>query len=213
MIKNTNLYLLIESTVTKINIERGKATGVEYVPTVVTEGTTPPRQTVKARKLVILTAGSLSSPRILERSGLGAKVILEAAGVTPIVDLPGVGTNYQDHNICLSAYKVADDCETSDDMCRRDPDAILKAEEGWLSGKGTMTSNFVDSGARLRPTEAEVTSLGPDFQNYWKKQFEKAEDKAVIFTAWANGYATHHSTPNFTGPQTRPDLYPQKICR
>lgn len=199
MIKNTNLHLLTESTVTKINIEGGKATSVEYVPTVVAEGTTLPRQTVKARKLVILTAGALSSPRILERSGLGAKAILEAAGVTPIVDLPGVGTNYQDHNANSSVYKVADDCETSDDTCRLDPDAILKADEGWLSGKGTMTSNFIDSGAKLRPTEAEVTSLGPDFQKYWKEQFEKAEDKPVILACWANGYATRHPTPKFHG--------------
>lgn len=197
MAKGTNLHLLVKSTVTKINIEGGKATGVEYVPTVETEGTTPPRQTVKARKLVILTAGCLGSPRIMERSGLGDKAILKVAGVTPIVDLPGVGTNYQDHNTFASVYRVADDCETFDDTCRRNPDAILKAEEGWLSGKGTMTSNFIDCGARLRPTEAEVASLGPDFQNYWKKQFEKAEDKPVVFAAWANGYATRHSIPKF----------------
>lgn len=185
MIKNPNLHLLVESTVSKINIEGGKATGVEYVPT---EGTTSPRQTVKARKLVVLTAGSLGSPQILERSGVGAKSILEAAGITTIVDLPGVGTNYQDHNLFSSVYKMADDTETFDDTCRLDPDTILRAEEAWLNGKGTMSTNFLDSGAKLRPTEAEVASLGPDFQKYWKEYFEKAEDKPVVFACWANGY-------------------------
>lgn len=207
MIKNPNLYLLVESAVSKINIEDGKATGVEYGPTFATEGTSLSHQTVKARKLVVLTAGCLSSPRILERSGVGAKSILEAAGVTPIVDLPGVGTNYQDHISLPSVYKIADDTETFDDTCRLDSDAILKAEEAWLNGKGTMSSNFIDSGARLRPTEAEVMSLGPDFQNYWKKQFEKAEDKAVVFSCWANGYVTPQISRVL-----KPDLCPQKIC-
>lgn len=188
MIKNPNLYLLVESTVSKINIEGGKATGVEYVPTFATEGTTPSRQTVKARKLVVLTAGSLGSPQILERSGVGAKSILEAAGITPIVDLPGVGTNYQDHNLVPSVFRVAEDTETFDDTCRLDPDTMLRAEEAWLNGKGTLSSNFMDTGAKLRPTEAEVASLGPDFQKYWKENFEKAEDKPVVVACWSNGY-------------------------
>lgn len=188
MAKNSNLHLLVESTVSKIIIEGGKATGVEYVPTVAAEGTAPPRHTVKARKLVVLSAGSISSPRVLERSGVGAKAILEAVGITPIVDLPGVGSNYQDHLLCSSWYQVTDDTETPDDLFRLDPSALLKAEEGWPKGEGALTSNFMDVGSKIRPTDAEVASLGPDFQKYWKEKFENAKDKAAVLTCWAMGY-------------------------
>ena len=43
----------------------------------------------------MLCAGSFGTPGILERSGIGAKAILEAVGVKQRVDLPGVGENYQ----------------------------------------------------------------------------------------------------------------------
>lgn len=48
-----------------------------------------------AKRLVVVSAGSLGSPLILERSGIGAKNILETNSVTPVVDLPGVGDKYQ----------------------------------------------------------------------------------------------------------------------
>jgi choline dehydrogenase-like flavoprotein len=51
--------------------------------------------TAKASKLVVVSAGAFGSPTILERSGIGAKKVLEAAGVQQLVELPGVGENYQ----------------------------------------------------------------------------------------------------------------------
>jgi len=50
-----------------------------------------------ARGEVILAAGSLGSPQILQLSGIGAADPLAKLGITPRVDLPGVGANLQDH--------------------------------------------------------------------------------------------------------------------
>ena len=50
---------------------------------------------VRARRLVVLSAGAFGSPGILERSGIGAKAVLEKCSVEQLVDLPGVGENYQ----------------------------------------------------------------------------------------------------------------------
>lgn len=66
-----------------------RAVGVEFVA-LNDEGS----RTVRARRLVVVAAGALGSPSILERSGIGAKRVLEAAGVEQVVDLPGVGENY-----------------------------------------------------------------------------------------------------------------------
>jgi len=49
---------------------------------------------VRATRLVVVAAGAFGSPSILERSGIGAKYILEKNGISQIVDLPGVGENY-----------------------------------------------------------------------------------------------------------------------
>ncbi len=68
----------------------GRASGVE----VVREGRV---ETIGARLGVILAAGSIGSPSILMRSGLGPAAVLRAAGVTPRCDMAGVGANLQDH--------------------------------------------------------------------------------------------------------------------
>ena len=50
--------------------------------------------TVKANKLVVVSAGTFGSPMILERSGIGARSVLEKNNIRIQVDLPGVGENY-----------------------------------------------------------------------------------------------------------------------
>jgi len=52
-------------------------------------------RTVRGTRLVVLSAGSFGTPGILERSGIGAKGVLDSVGVKQRVDLPGVGENYQ----------------------------------------------------------------------------------------------------------------------
>lgn len=74
----------------------GRAVGVQFVrnknmdPDVSTDITT-----VRASRLVVVSAGALGSPAILERSGIGARDLLEKLGINAIVDLPGVGESYQ----------------------------------------------------------------------------------------------------------------------
>lgn len=52
---------------------------------------------IKARKEIVLTAGALHSPQILQRSGIGPATLLQEANIGVLVDLPGVGGNLQDH--------------------------------------------------------------------------------------------------------------------
>ena len=68
-------------------------------------GYTSPR-TVRAKKLVIISAGANGTPHILERSGVGDAKILEKAGIEVVEDLPGVGNDYQDHHLSLWAYRT-----------------------------------------------------------------------------------------------------------
>lgn len=63
-------------------------------------------RTVKARKMVVLSAGANGTPLILERSGVGQKNILKRAGVPLVEELDGVGHDYQDHHLTLYAYRT-----------------------------------------------------------------------------------------------------------
>ena len=62
--------------------------------------------TVQCRSEVILCAGSIGSPQILQLSGIGPGAVLQGKGIDVVHDLPGVGENLQDHLQIRSVYKV-----------------------------------------------------------------------------------------------------------
>ncbi len=70
---------------------------------------------VRANCEVILSAGSIGSPHILQLSGIGSGELLSSRGVEPVHELPGVGANLQDHLQIRSVYKV-DDTRTLNTM-------------------------------------------------------------------------------------------------
>ncbi|XP_076064872.1 glucose dehydrogenase [FAD, quinone]-like isoform X2 [Oratosquilla oratoria] len=86
-----NLQVAIKSRVTKILFDNnGRATGVQYSR----GGKT---MVAYAKREVIISAGAIESPHLLMLSGLGPKEHLRQHGITPLVDIPGVGQNLQDH--------------------------------------------------------------------------------------------------------------------
>lgn len=62
--------------------------------------------TVNAERELILCAGSIGSPQILQLSGIGPAALLQQHGITPITDMPGVGGNLQDHLQIRAVFKV-----------------------------------------------------------------------------------------------------------
>ncbi len=62
--------------------------------------------TVRANREVILSAGAVNSPQILQLSGIGPAALLKEHGLEVIQDLPGVGENLQDHLQIRAVYKV-----------------------------------------------------------------------------------------------------------
>jgi choline dehydrogenase len=84
-----NLHIQTRAFVTRVLFDRGRARGVE----VVVHGRT---RKIAARQ-VILCGGAINSPQLLQLSGVGNPRELEALGIPPVHDLPGVGENLQDH--------------------------------------------------------------------------------------------------------------------
>lgn len=85
-----NLTVVTGALVHKVLLEGKTATGVEYEK----DGQ---RCSAAASREVILAAGSIGSPHLLQLSGIGNPQVLEQAGIALVHDLPGVGENLQDH--------------------------------------------------------------------------------------------------------------------
>ncbi len=81
------------------------------------------KYTLPVKREVIITAGAYLSPAILERSGIGSQSALAAAGVKPLVDLPGVGENLQDHTYSSMAWELKPGNGMTLDTLRNDPEA------------------------------------------------------------------------------------------
>jgi choline dehydrogenase-like flavoprotein len=62
--------------------------------------------TFKAEKEVILAAGAIFTPQVLQLSGIGPKDVLTAAGVKTKLDLPAVGSNFQDHPVAYLSWNI-----------------------------------------------------------------------------------------------------------
>jgi choline dehydrogenase-like flavoprotein len=88
-----NLHLLVNSYVGRVQIEKPKAKGVE-----VYSRSDPSRKvSIPAKKEVILAAGGIHTPQILQLSGIGPRDLLERLDIPVVQDLPGVGANFMDH--------------------------------------------------------------------------------------------------------------------
>ncbi|KAI5849659.1 GMC oxidoreductase-domain-containing protein [Morchella snyderi] len=98
-VERTNYHLLAGNQVTKILIENAVAYGVEY-----SAGIGQPRYTVNATAEVIVAAGAVHTPQVLQHSGIGPRTLLERLGVEVVSDLPGVGSNFQDHPSLVVPY-------------------------------------------------------------------------------------------------------------
>ena len=88
--KRANLAVRTRALATRLAFEGKRATGVEYRHGDAT-------RTVRARREVIVSTGSINSPKLLKLSGVGPAAELREYGIPVVHDLPGVGENLQDH--------------------------------------------------------------------------------------------------------------------
>jgi len=89
-LQRPNLKVITRALSQRILLDGRRATGVEYV-----RGGA--KQVVNAKQEVILSAGPIASPQLLQLSGIGPGAVLQQAGIDVVHDLPGVGENLQDH--------------------------------------------------------------------------------------------------------------------
>ncbi|WP_454858921.1 GMC family oxidoreductase [Rhizobium binxianense] len=152
-----NLVVLDGALVERINVENGRATGI----TVVREGQ---RQTIRARREIVLSAGTINSPHLLMLSGIGPADELRKHGIDVVADIAGVGRNLQDH----PAVGVAFEDKSGHTLAlswKTFPKLTLQALQYILTRKGVFASNVAEVGGfiRTRPglnrPDVQVTCL------------------------------------------------------
>ena len=98
--RRPNLRIETGALVDAVTIKDGRAVGVRW-------RVGGEARTARARGEVVLAAGAIGSPAILERSGIGDAERLAGLGIAPVVNRPGVGGNLQDHLQLRCAYRVS----------------------------------------------------------------------------------------------------------
>ena len=184
-----NLTIVTGALVTKVVLEDKVAKGVEYVVNGKTE-------TAATSNEVILSAGSIGSPHILQLSGIGDKDILEKAGVDVKHHLPGVGQNLQDHLEFYFQYK----CKQPITLNRK-LDLISKGLIGarWLLNRsGLGATNHFESCAFIR-SKADVE--WPDIQYHFLPAAIRYDGKSAFD---GDGFQVHvgHNKPKSRGSVT-----------
>jgi choline dehydrogenase len=97
-----NTRVITDAHVEHIMFEGKQATGVRFS----VGGRDAPRRTLRANREIILCAGAIASPQILQLSGIGSGDHLRSIGVPVVHDLPGVGQNFRDHYAVRSVVRV-----------------------------------------------------------------------------------------------------------
>jgi len=173
----TNLTVITDATTTKINVENGRATGVQCR----IDGED---QTINAAREVLLCGGAFGSPQTLLLSGIGDKDELAEHGIDCLHHLPGVGKNLHDHIDYIIAYK-----SPSTDTLGYSPVGIYKAIKAVFEYRkhktGIFTSNFAEVGGFYKSSpEVKV----PDLQTHFIVGV--VDDHARKFH-WGHGYSCH----------------------
>jgi len=181
--KHPNLNVLVQSQVLRVLFNGKTASGIEYRPNPAFQKSVK-IDSIKARKLVIVSAGALGTPLILERSGIGSPEILNRASVPVVANVPGVGEEYQDHHLLAYPYHTSlNPNETADAVTG----GRLDIPELIATNASILGWNAQDVTAKLRPTDTEVAALGPEFEASWDRDFKNNLNKPLVSMALLSG--------------------------
>ena len=199
--KRPNLTVITHALVHKVLLNGKTATGVRYE-----KGGKV--HEVKAAKEVVLSAGSVGSPHILQLSGIGPKDVLEQAGIEVKHELPGVGENLQDHLEFYFQFKCKEPITLNGKL-----DLVSKGLIGaqWILNKsGLGATNHFESCGFIR-SKAGVE--WPDLQYHFLPAAMRYDGRSAFD---GHGFQVHigHNKPKSRGwirarsadPKARPDI-------
>ncbi len=148
-----NLTVMTQSHVHRVNLDQTQS-GLAANGVWVSHKADAPRQ-IKARKEVVLAAGAVASPQILQLSGIGAPELAQQLEIEQKHDLPGVGQNLQDHLQIRTIYKVKNT-------------TTLNPKVNSLIGKAAMGLEYLlfkTGPLTMPPSQLGAFAMSDDFQS------------------------------------------------
>ncbi|HRK24468.1 MAG TPA: GMC family oxidoreductase N-terminal domain-containing protein [Beijerinckiaceae bacterium] len=175
--KRANLCVETGAQVTRILFEGRRAIGAEFRQGGVIRH-------LRARREVILCAGALQSPHVLMLSGVGDAPALQKMGIAPVLNLPAVGKNLQDHPDFIFGYeaKSLDLVGLSMKGFARFFNEIRRYRR---ERQGMLASNFAEAGGFLK-TRSDLPA--PDIQVHFVVAM--VDDHARRLR-WGHGFSAH----------------------
>ncbi len=168
--KRRNLKIERNAQVKRVMFEGRRAVGVAFDQFGI-------ERRMRARKEVILCAGAVQSPQILELSGIGQAARLKDLGIEPLVDLKGVGENLQDHYISRLTWEIKG-LESLNQMVRGVP-LVAEVLKYFLGNTGALTlpagivGGFVKSNPDLEEPDIQYHIVHATFKDPKKRVFDK----------------------------------------
>ncbi|VTU25808.1 Choline dehydrogenase [Variovorax sp. SRS16] len=154
-------------------------------------------KTARCNAEVLLAAGSIQSPQLLQLSGIGPRALLEARGVAVLHDLPGVGENLQDHLQIRLGYECTKPITTNDQLNSWVGQAKLGIE--WLLHRTGPLAVGINQGGcfmrALKDAQGQPVAATPDIQFH----------VATLSADMAGGKVHPYSGFTFSVCQLRPE--------
>ena len=151
-LKRTNLTILTGAQAQRIVVENNRAIGVDCLI-----GNS--QQRIFADQEILLAAGSLGSPQLLQLSGIGEAALLESLDIPVVLDLPGVGYNLQTHPLISFAFECREPVSIYPET--RFPRKWLAGLKWLLTHTGSAATTHIDVGGFIR---SDLSLHSPDIQ-------------------------------------------------
>jgi len=201
-----NLTIRTGALVTKVNVKDGRCTGVTYRST---EGL----HTVTAQREVILAAGAVQTPQLLELSGIGDPALLQRMGIEVVHAAPRVGENYIDHFATRMNWRV------------KNTQTLNELAQGWRLGvaalqyftrkKGLLTlgtglvHGFVKTQPRIATPDVQYFFMHASYANAAIRKLDRAPGMTIGVAGLrptSQGSIHIKSKDPHQGPSIRPNF-------
>ena len=211
--KRPNVRVETDAHTTKIILDGKRATGVAY-----RQGSSD--FMAKARREVLLCAGAVQSPQLLELSGIGKPDVLQEHGIDVLHALPGVGENFQDHYIVRMVWRIAG-ARTLNERSHGLP--LLKEIFRYaLTRRGVLTTSagIVNGNVRSRPEletpDIQYTIAHASFKDPVKRTLDREPGLTIGPTPLrpeSRGSIHIKSADPFAAPAIRPNFLSKEADR
>ncbi|KAF7515937.1 hypothetical protein G7054_g14359 [Neopestalotiopsis clavispora] len=185
-----NLHVVTGATVCRILLQETSAKGVVFK---LKDDNGTNEHQVQAGREVILAAGAYQSPKLLELSGIGNKLMLDKFGIATKVENNNVGQNLQDHlmtGISFEAadgvmtgisFEAADGVMTGDCLLRQEPEFVNAFMQMYQEHKaGPLAGGAIPSCALMPIISDELSKMDPQHQELFRDILAKSAAKSIL---------------------------------